>query len=262
MSHVLVGIAQRKRIGSPTHKAVFMLMASCASDDGSGIWMSKANMAADLEMGRRTVQVAIDAMIEIGILKEAGKKTCKNGFTVEYLIDVAALEALPSTRAGGAHVQERHVPRAGDARQDVQEMHTNLPLTFKEPSNTAPAFDEFWAMWPNKVSKGDALTAWKKLKADEKRRVVEVCASWFAAWRKANPELSPIHPATFLNKRRWEDEGVSQPTAPVADIRQALADRIKSGKAWLVRDISPAQARELIAAGLVTQEDCRKAGVA
>jgi hypothetical protein len=46
------------------------------------------------------------------------------------------------------------------------------------------------------------------------------------------------------------------------DIRRALADRIKSGKSYLVRDITPATARDLIEAGFVTPEECRRAGVA
>jgi hypothetical protein len=73
-------------------------------------------------------------------------------------------------------------------------------------------------------------------------------ADWQATWR------------TWM--RRSDAPKGAPRRADTVDIRSALADRIKSGKAWLVRDISLAQARELIAAGLVTQEDCRKAGVA
>ena len=39
-----------------------MYMADKASDDGSGIWVSKKNMAADLEMAIRTLQTNVRDM--------------------------------------------------------------------------------------------------------------------------------------------------------------------------------------------------------
>ncbi|MDE0590438.1 helix-turn-helix domain-containing protein [Halocynthiibacter sp. C4] len=126
-------MARQKVLGSPTRKIVLMFMADCASDDGSGIWTSKSHMAADLEMSKRTVQNAITQMIEMGIISETGIRKCKNGFTKEYRINLAALSALKSTRAGDSPVQEIHPTGAGDSPQGVQEMHPNHPLTIHEP---------------------------------------------------------------------------------------------------------------------------------
>lgn len=148
VSHIATGLVQRRKVGSPTRKAVLMFMAACASDDGSGVWTSKANMADDLEMGRRTVQVCIDDLVAMGLISEAGRKACRNGFTVEYRLNLDAISALEgtredtkeeakSTRAGAAPVQDVHVTRAGAARQDVQELHINLPRTIHEPSKGA-----------------------------------------------------------------------------------------------------------------------------
>lgn len=123
MSNTVTSIAKRKVIGSSARKAVLMYMADNASDDGSGIWTSKSNMAADLEMSKRTVQAHIQAMVEMGVIFEVGYRQCKNGFTVEYAINLEALSALKGTRAGDAPVQEMHPypcstctpTRAGDA---------------------------------------------------------------------------------------------------------------------------------------------------
>jgi hypothetical protein len=151
VSHVATGIVQRRKVGSPTRKAVLMFMAGCASDDGTGIWTSKQNMAADLEMGKRTVQVCIDDLVKDGLVSEVGRRACRNGFTVEYRINLDAVQALPltrentatragdapvSTRAGDAPVQDVHVTRAGRAPQDVQDVHPNLPITILEPSKS------------------------------------------------------------------------------------------------------------------------------
>ena len=134
MSNIISGIAQKRIVGSNPRKSVLMLMAACASDDGTGVWTSKANMAADLEMSKRTVQAAINEMIEMGVVYASGRRPCRNGFTIEYGIHIPSLLALKCTRAGDAPVQEVHPTGAGDAPQDVQELHPNSPLTIHEPS--------------------------------------------------------------------------------------------------------------------------------
>lgn len=98
MSNLVTSTAMLRKVGSPLRKAILMYMADRASDDGSGIWSSKSNMAADLETSRRTVQREIKAMIEMGIVCEVGNRDCKSGFTVEYAINLDALTALDGTR--------------------------------------------------------------------------------------------------------------------------------------------------------------------
>lgn len=67
-------------------------------------------------------------------------------------------------------------------------------------------FPEFWAIWPNKVSKAAAQKAFKRLKPDKQRLAIDNAADWFSRWRLANPQASPIHATTYLNNSRWEDE--------------------------------------------------------
>ena len=70
MSNLVSNLIQTKKVGSLTKKAILMYMADKASDDGSGIWVSKANMAADLEMTDRAVRIHIKDMIAMGIISE------------------------------------------------------------------------------------------------------------------------------------------------------------------------------------------------
>ena len=74
MSNLVSNLVQTKKVGSNTQKSILMYMADKASDDGSGIWVSK-NMAADLEMAIRTLQTNIKDMVSAGIITEAGQKT-------------------------------------------------------------------------------------------------------------------------------------------------------------------------------------------
>lgn len=68
-------------------------------------------------------------------------------------------------------------------------------------------FDAFWALYPRKVKKSDAVTAWAKLNAED---VTAAMASLplhinSVDWQKEDGKYVP-HPERWLNKRRWEDE--------------------------------------------------------
>ena len=120
MSNIVSGLVQKRCVGSPTRKSVLLYMADYASEDGCGVWVSKTNIALDLEMGKRTVQNCIDDLLAAGLIVMVGKRACKNGYTVEYSISLPAVSLLKSTRAGDAPVQDVHPARAGRAPQEVQ----------------------------------------------------------------------------------------------------------------------------------------------
>jgi len=126
LSNLVSNLVQTKRIGSTTQKAILMYMADKASDDGSGIWVSKKNMAADLEMAIRTLQTNMRDMVSLGLISEAGQKKCKTGYTIDYSLNLERIGTLENTRephAIAAPMQEMHpYPRstctpthAGDA---------------------------------------------------------------------------------------------------------------------------------------------------
>nr|WP_320050745.1 hypothetical protein [uncultured Desulfuromonas sp.] len=77
------------------------------------------------------------------------------------------------------------------------------------PKKQTPFFDEFWTLYPRKVSKKAAQTAWKKLQPDEP--LFKVIISGLEKhilsdqWQKDEGRFIP-HPATWLNQERWNDE--------------------------------------------------------
>ena len=95
MSNHLTSEVYKRRIGSLSRNAVLVLMADKASDDGSGIWASKQRMADELGCSKQTVIDVIKSLMADGLVREVGQRQNANGYTVEYLIDVAALLALP-----------------------------------------------------------------------------------------------------------------------------------------------------------------------
>lgn len=70
-------------------------------------------------------------------------------------------------------------------------------------------FNLFWAAYPRKVSKADAVKAWNKINPDETLAnliVLKVDENKNSNnWLKDDGQFIP-YPATWLNKRRWEDE--------------------------------------------------------
>lgn len=153
-------------------------------------------------------------------------------------------------------------PRKNKDLQKPRQGHTDTD-TYRDPPNPPRGdFVDFWKAWPNQVAEVSAARAWKKLSPAEQETALVSAASWFAWWRKAHPTSAPISATKFLSGKRWNDAGFSAKPPPPVDIRSAIAERIRSGKEYLVRDITPATARELIAAGFVTEDECRKAGIA
>jgi hypothetical protein len=82
-----------------TGKAIMLLLAEFASDDGSGIWASKATMARELETTERTIQRTIKALIDAGYVSMVGKKKHRNGETFEYAINLSAVKNAPDPKA-------------------------------------------------------------------------------------------------------------------------------------------------------------------
>lgn len=97
MSWRVANTCAERKFGSATRKQIIMFLADKASDDGSGIWCSKGTIQRHTELGETTVKRAVRAFLKEGILVETGSRTCKNGFTVVYRIDLAKVEALEPT---------------------------------------------------------------------------------------------------------------------------------------------------------------------
>ena len=73
----------------------------------------------------------------------------------------------------------------------------------------AVSFERFWAAYPKKRNKGDALKAWRVLKPSEELVTAILAAVERAKasvqWRKDEGQFIP-YPATWLRARGFEDE--------------------------------------------------------
>ena len=216
MSNKISNLVQTKKIGSLTKKAILMYMADKASDDGPGIWVSKKNMAADLEMTDRAVRIHIKDMIAMGVLIEAGQRQCKTGYTVDYTINVDVVGSLGSTR----EATEQHAPLndvhpypcmiftpTPEPRSPKPSIEPSIePYTSSKDDEVNYYFDQLWEMYPRKVGKGQArkayVTASKKIDFFDLLPKLE---AYVATLNGKDKQYMP-HLATWLNGERWADE--------------------------------------------------------
>lgn len=84
------------------------------------------------------------------------------------------------------------------------------PLPPSRGNDYSDSFNQFWKAYPKRIGKGAAWRSWKKVKA-----MKEIMPNLMKAlekqkksdqWAKENGQFVP-NPSTWLNQRRWEDEG-------------------------------------------------------
>jgi hypothetical protein len=78
-------------------------------------------------------------------------------------------------------------------------------------------FDEFWKLYPRKVSKRVAQKIWERMTKDEQEAAFEALPVHIKYWRlkETDTEFIP-HASTFLRQARWEDELDMQEKKPPA----------------------------------------------
>jgi len=232
MSNEVSVLVQKRVAGSATKKSVLVYLADRASDDGSGIWTSKAHIAADTELSKRSVQNVMNDFEASGLIIKTGKKKCQNGYTFEYSINLDVAKSLPETRkstgAGDSPVHHVHLTGAGDSPQDVHHVHPNLPLTIHEPSNAqecaddlfhkqsnsevTDSFKEFWDMYPKnsrKANRKGCGVKFAQIISGKCKTVDQADAETIIAGLKAfietRPDLQYVPaPMAWLNQAKWE----------------------------------------------------------
>lgn len=87
---------------------------------------------------------------------------------------------------------------------------------------TAARFPEFWAAYPNKKGKADALRAWKRKRLDAKADALIAHVAHMAAnddgWRRGFIPMG----STYLNGDRWDDEPTGPPSAATQEPSNTL----------------------------------------
>lgn len=95
---------------------------------------------------------------------------------------------------------------ANDANEKEKEKEKEKAKDNITGDNPLAPFDEFWAVYPKKVGKGEARKAFQKVKVPVAALIAAVEQQKKSAqWQRDNGQYIP-YPATWLNQGRWEDE--------------------------------------------------------
>ncbi|MEL6362835.1 MAG: hypothetical protein AAFR21_17315 [Pseudomonadota bacterium] len=159
---------------------------------------------------------------------------------------------------------ERNLGTAGGQQpgQSWDSSGTNLKKDNKYIINNPPIspkgdFDEFWSSVPKKVGKVAAEKAYRKALRGADSQTLLDAMKLYAKTREGQDHQYTVHPATWLNQGRWQDEPPQgKKKASVADLNASQAGLIKSGNPALCRAISDQRAYQLLSSGHVTLEEC------
>lgn len=92
---------------------------------------------------------------------------------------------------------------------DKKAPHTPKELTPSAPASPARGeFDQFWALFPNKVGKADASKAFVKAR---QRVDFHTMMDGLARYVRKTDDRPWCNPSTWLNQDRWADEPAAQP---------------------------------------------------
>ena len=117
MSNKVSNLVYSRRVGSPHRKAILAYMADKASDDGRNVFCSKGTVADQTEVARSTVFKIVKQLVDEGVLIKDGCRSCRNGHTVVYHLNLEVIRAFPAIASHRGDVLDRSGERTSPLRQ-------------------------------------------------------------------------------------------------------------------------------------------------
>ncbi|MEP2919485.1 MAG: hypothetical protein ABJP06_02070 [Sulfitobacter sp.] len=269
MSWRVANTCAERKFGSATRKQIIMFLADKASDDGSGIWCSKGTIQRHTELGETTVKRTVREFLKEGILVETGARTCKNGFTVVYRIDLAKVGALDSTLEPEIETGSTVAGVPGPPRPPNHPKTIHKPPTRKREAVVEKDAEKILAAYPPDRLRGKAAClvqieeAMKEGIAPENLlQAVQAYATDSAGFTRSKVCFSD----NWFQSRRWlayvekQTENREKAAALRADHHQRLACWI-SDRSPMCKHITGTQVTALLASKLVTHTQIQAAGL-
>jgi hypothetical protein len=202
---------------------VMLALADFANDAGES-WPSIPVLAAKARLTdrqARRVLIKLEQAGEIRCVKSNGGRNRRNHYFIclsenpdnitltklQGKNNTVTSDRKTLTSTPGALIRHRSVNKK-DATEPTDSLSTKSKRKLTRSDPVAPqAFERFYQAFPKHVGRHDALKAWLKLKPDDGLIAVIMAAveRYAAEVRDTTPKFI-LHPATWLNGRRWEDE--------------------------------------------------------
>jgi len=177
------------------------------------------HLAAETRLSIKQVRVSLEHLIVTGELASRSYNRFRIITVVKYDEYQSDGKQEGSQTASKGQAEGKQGASKGQQYNNNNNNNKGIREEIKTPLESTPpdGFDQFWSAYPRHVGKAEAKKQFDKLKPD-----VELLGKMLDAierqkassqWQRDDGQYIP-YPATWLNKKRWEDE-VEQTTAPV-----------------------------------------------
>lgn len=194
--------------------SVAMMIRSYCSDHSMSAWPSIETISRRTRLAQRTVQYAINELVEADLLQKLPRFDMKRQTSNEYRLQMP--QGCTRCRGEGA----------GDAPSGVQEVHPELPIGMNQKekdvgSGDPSRFEEWWKLYDvqAKGPKKQARDQWERKvrKQNREAEVISRTQGWFAqrkALRMADHFVAQApHAHRFIRDERWADEIAAPPSS-------------------------------------------------
>ena len=188
-------------------RAAFIGLFTCCDREGRFKWRPKALKCDILPYDELDFSRVLDALVSRGFVVKYASNNEEYGYIPSFnrhqIINNRESESILPEPNAGLVIDASSTREARDSHAPSVEGKGKERKEYNETS-----FLLFWSAYPKKVSKPDALKAWKKIKPSDDL-VNKIIASVESSknsqeWKNENGKYIP-YPASWLNSARWED---------------------------------------------------------
>ena len=221
-----------------SHLVLLLIILKRIGNNGS-TWATNARLAEDMNMSRETIKKLLFGLKKYGYIKVYKKDNIRH-ISMGEKLRKRELEGGSNTTRGWVSDGLKE----GYPVTHIELVPLNLfkkPLTPLNPPKGKrakkkityqdyPDFQTFWAAYPRKDGKYQALCAFSKIDVPIDQLVEAVELHKRAVFSKREARYIP-HAASWLNQRRWEDEI----TNVEAEMPQELQTKLAEIKAYRIK---------------------------
>jgi len=203
MSIKAIEWAFRQKLSDPTAKLVLIGIADKYNEDRGYAWPSIERLADMADCTQRTVSRKIAFLEEIQLIQTMRHPTQTNRYFLPY---------MTSCRDDTGVMSDRTSDVRSDRTSDVIQTLSN---DSEQKDSIKNAFEDFWEAVPKKVGKKAALEAFKVARKTVDADTLKQGMVRYAKKVKADgtPPRFIVHPTTWLQQGRWDDELPAEVTA-------------------------------------------------
>lgn len=239
--------------GLPAHAfGVLMGLANHARDDGTGAYASQATLAAYARKSDRAVRNDIKELLTLGLIVVSPNQNAAAHIPADVRPVVYDLQVHLKTDTPGSPLPDgsgsplpddarkptsARKPTTGSPVPDARKPTSDKPSTNQDQKKTSssssssdskqkpksppaehPRFAEFWSAYPLKVGKAKGREAFTNavdvIGADPDTLIAAAVRYGRHLVRCQVERRYKLHPATWLNGERWEDQLDDEPDTP------------------------------------------------